>query len=122
VAFNGRNIIFHGSHFMDFYLARTAKVQEKIEYVLHVVRQVERVPAKFLKHMEGADGLYELRVEVGSDTYRIFCCFDEGNLVVLFNGFQKKSRKTPRREIERAMRLKDEYFSKGKRHGKEGNR
>ena len=60
--------------------------------------------------MEGTDGLYEVRVEYGSNIYRIFCCFDNGNIVVLFNGFQKKTQKTPLKEIEKALRLKREYF------------
>ena len=61
--------------------------------------------------MEGTDGLYEIRVEVGSDIFRIFCCFDKGNLVVLFNAFQKNSQKTPKQEIELAEKLKKEYFT-----------
>lgn len=61
--------------------------------------------------MSGTDGLYELRVEFESNIYRIFCCFEKGNLVVLFNGFQKKSQKTPKNEIDLALRLKEEYFN-----------
>jgi phage-related protein len=68
------------------------------------------VPEKFLKHLEGTEGLYEVRIESGSNIYRIFCCFDRGNIVVLFNAFQKKSQKTPKQEIELAERLKKEYF------------
>ena len=60
--------------------------------------------------MTGYDGLFEIRVEFQSNIYRIFCCFDEGRLVVLFNGFQKKTQKTPKKEIEKAVRLKKEYF------------
>jgi len=61
--------------------------------------------------MTGTDGLYEIRIEFESNIYRIFCCFDKGNLVVLFNGFQKKSQKTPKKEIELALKLKEEYFN-----------
>ena len=71
---------------------------------------MERVPEKFLKHLEGTDGLFEVRVEYQSYIYRIFCCFDEGKLVVLFNGFQKKTQKIPKKEIEKAERLMKEYF------------
>ena len=60
--------------------------------------------------MEGTDGLYEIRIEVESNIFRIFCCFDDGNIVILFNGFQKKTQKTPKAEIEKALRLKQEYF------------
>ena len=108
--FTERKIIFHGIHFTDFYLEQTAKVQEKIEFVFRIIRQVERVSTKFLDHLEGSDGLYEIRVEVVSNIFRIFCCFDEGRIVVLFNGFQKKTQKTPRNEIDRALQLKQEYF------------
>jgi phage-related protein len=93
---------------MDFYLEQSGKVQEKIEYVLTVIRRVDRVPEKFLKHLTGTDGLYEIRVEYGSNIYRIFCFFDEGQLVILLNGFQKKSQKTPAKEIDKAERLKKE--------------
>ena len=61
--------------------------------------------------MTGTNGLYEIRIELGSNIFRIFCCFDEGRLVVLFNGFQKKTQKTPKSEIEKAEKLKAEYFS-----------
>jgi len=77
---------------------------------LELIKQIERVPEKFLAPM-GYEGLYEIRVEFQSNIYRIFCCFDQGRLVVLFNGFQKKTQKTPKNEIEKAMRLKQEYFN-----------
>ena len=105
-----RQIIFYGRYFLDFYAEQGLKVQEKIEYVFKLIRGVDRVPEKFLKHLEGTEGLYEIRVESGSNIYRIFCCFDKGNIVVLFNAFQKKSQKTPKQEIELAEKLKKEYF------------
>ena len=106
-----REIIFHGQHFKNFYLEVNDSVKEKIGYVFRVIKSVDKVSEKFLKHIEGTDGLYEIRVEVGSNIYRIFCCFDKGNLVVLFNAFQKKTQKTPRQEIELAEKLKKEYFT-----------
>ncbi len=106
-----RKIIFHGQHFQIFYLAQTDRVREKIGYVFQVIKTVDRIPEKFLKHLDGTDGLYEIRVEVGSNIYRIFCCFDKGNLVVLLNAFQKKTQKTPKQEIELAEKLKTEYFN-----------
>lgn len=72
---------------------------------------IENIPAKFLKSINGADGLYEIRIEESSNIYRIFCCFDNGNLIILFNGFQKKSQKTPKGEIEKAQRIMNEYFN-----------
>jgi len=105
-----RTIIFYEDYFIDFYKTLDNKVKEKVKYVLDLVRQVDKVPEKFLAPMAGYDGLFEIRVEYQSNIYRIFCCFDQGQLVVLFNGFQKKTQKTPKVEIERAMRLKKEYF------------
>lgn len=106
-----RQIIFHKTYFTDFYLEQTEKVQEKIEYVFKILRTVKNVPKKFLDHMTGTDELYEVRIEFESNIYRIFCCFDKGNLVVLFNGFHKKSQKTPKKEIDLALKLKTEYFN-----------
>jgi phage-related protein len=68
------------------------------------------IPEKFFKHIEGTNGLFEIRIKVGSDIFRIFCFFDEGKLVILLNGFQKKSDKTPKNEIEKAERLKQKYY------------
>lgn len=110
-----REIIFHGKYFIDFYLEQNDKVQDKFDYVFKVIRTVDNIPEKFLKHMEGTTGLYEIRIEVRNNIFRVFCCFDKGNLVVLFNAFQKKSQKTPKQEIELAEKLKKEYFNlKGK--------
>ena len=109
-----RQIIFHKHYFPDFYLEQNEKVQEKIEYVFQLVRTVQNVPKKFLDHITGTDGLYEIRIEYESNIYRIFCCFDKGNLVVLFNGFQKKTQKTPKKQIGLALKLKEEYFNSKK--------
>jgi phage-related protein len=105
-----RQIIFHGDYFIDFYKDLDIKVKTKIQYVFELIKQVERVPEKFLAPIIGYDGLFEIRIEYQSNIYRIFCCFDKGQLVVLLNGFQKKTQKTPKEEIDRAMRLKKEYF------------
>ena len=86
-------------------------MREKIGYVFRVVSTVEKIPEKFLKHLEGTEGLYEIRIEYNTNIFRIFCCFDKGNVVVLFNGFQKKTQKTPKQEIAFALKLKNEYFN-----------
>ena len=99
---------------MEFYQKQDEKVKEKIKYVLELIKQVEKVPEKFLKHLTRTDGLYEIRIEYQSNIYRIFCCFDKGNLVILFNGFQKKTQKTPNNELEKAEKLKNEYFENKK--------
>ena len=105
-----RELLFYRHYFHSFFDKQSEKVKEKIDYVLFVITHAERIPEKFLKHMEGKKGLYEIRVEVGSNIFRIFCCFDKGKIVVLFNGFQKKSQKTPVNEIELAAKLMNEYF------------
>ncbi len=110
-----RQIIFHKHYFQDFYINVDDKVKEKIGYVFRLIKTVDKVPEKFLKHIEGREGLYEIRIEVGSNIYRIFSCFDKGNLIVLFNAFQKKSQKTPAQEIELAEKLKLEYFNLNKK-------
>ena len=95
---------------MDFFNEQNATVQKKLNWTLQLIATIERVPVKFLKHIEGSHGLYEIRVEVGSNIFRVFCCFDQGQLIVLLNGFQKKSEKTPKNEIELATKLKNQYF------------
>ncbi len=112
-----RKLIFFKNYFNDFFNSLSSKVKEKVDYVLFLATVANRIPAKFFEHVTGTDGLFEIRIEFESNIYRIFCCFDEGNLVVLFNGFQKKSQKTPRSEIEKAIKIKEEYF-KLKRDGK----
>jgi phage-related protein len=69
------------------------------------------LPVSILKSIEGRKGLYEIRIEVGNNIFRIFCCFDKGNLVILFNGFQKKTQKTPAKELDKAEKLMNEYFN-----------
>ena len=105
-----RKIIFHGKHFAEFYVEQTTLVQEKIEFVLKIVKTVDKIPKKYFDHLTGTKGLFEIRVESESNIFRIFCCFDEGNLVILFNAFQKKSQKTPAEEIKLAEKLQKEYF------------
>lgn len=109
-----REIQFYEKYFIEFYLSLDSTVQEKIEYVFKVIRTVDRIPQKFLKHIENTDGLYEIRIKVGSDIFRVFCCFDAGRIVILFNGFRKKSQKTPKKEIDKALKLKQEYFDNKK--------
>lgn len=105
-----RTTYVYGDAFWDFYNAQTKQVQDKIDWVIGVVRTLRKVPEKFFKHLEGTDGLYEIRVKLGSDIYRILGFLDKGQLVILLNGFQKKSEKTTRQEIERAERLKKQYY------------
>lgn len=105
-----RKIIFFEDHFIEFYQEQNEKVKGKVQYVFELIKQVERVPQKFLKHIEGVNWLYEIRVKSESNIFRIFCCFDNGDLVVLFNAFQKKAQKTPKIEIQKATRLMENYY------------
>ncbi len=109
-----RKIIFFENHFIEFYQKQDQKVKGKIQYVFELIKQVDRVPEKFLKHLIGINGLYEIRINYQSNIYRIFCCFDEGKLVVLFNGFQKKTKKTPQKDIDKAEQLMQDYFNNKK--------
>ena len=86
------------------------KVRDKIIWTFDLIELIDKVPETYLKHLEGTDKLFEIRVQNGNDIFRIFCFFDEGNLVVITNGFQKKTQKTPKREIERALKIKNEYY------------
>lgn len=106
-----REIIFYENHFIEFYQVQDDKVKEKIKYVFELIKQVEKVPEKFLKHLTNTNGLYEIRIDYQSNIYRIFCCFDKGKLIVLFNAFQKKSQKTPNKEIAKALKLMEEYLN-----------
>jgi len=105
-----RTTYVYGNEFWDFYYAQRSDVQDKIDWIVGLVRSLRMVPEKFFKHIEGTEGLFEIRIKVGSDIFRIFCFFDEGNLVILLNGFQKKTDKTPKNEIEKAERLKKKYY------------
>lgn len=96
------------SYFWKFYNPLKQKAKDKIDYVLQIVISVQRIPTKFFKHLE--DGIYEIRIEVGSNIYRIFAFFDDKKLVILLHGFQKKTQKTPRKEIERAKKLRKDYY------------
>ena len=104
-----KQVIAYKRYFLDFYETQTDEVQRKIEWTLNLLRTIERVPKKYFDHITGTDGLYEVRVEFGGNIFRIFAFFDKGNVVILGNGFQKKSQKTPRIEIENAMKIKEEY-------------
>jgi phage-related protein len=95
---------------LDFFGTLKPDVQRKFNWTLKLIATIDRVPVKYFKHIEGTTGLFEVRVEVGSDTYRIFSFFDEGRLIILLNGFQKKSQKTPKNELELAEKLKKQYF------------
>ena len=106
-----RTIVPFKDYFKEFKRTLSKDVLMKIYQVFIYIMSEDIIPVKFLKEIEGVKDLYEIRIEHNGNIYRIFCCFDEGNLVILFNAFQKKTQKTPTSEIERAIRIKDEYFA-----------
>ena len=99
------------TYFADFLKEQTQNVRDKIYWTLRLIEDIPQVPETYLKRLEGTDGLYEIRVQFGSDIYRIFCLFDDAKLIILLNAFQKKTQKTPRKEIERALKLREEYYA-----------
>ena len=104
-----RTVTLYKNYFTDFYEKQKVKVKDKILWTFKIIETQQQIPTDYLKHMEGTDGLYEIRVQHASDIFRIFCFFDEGKLVILANGFQKKTQKTPKNEIEKALKIKKEY-------------
>ena len=101
-------------YFTEFFVKQKQKVKDKIIWTFDLIEELHRVPETYLKHLENTDALYEIRIQLGNDIFRIFCFFDQGQLVVLANGFQKKTQKTPKKEIEKALKIKEEYFNEKK--------
>ena len=105
-----RQVIAYKNYFEDFLLAQPVKVQDKIYKIIGAIETLERIPANYLKFIRGTKGLYEARIQLGSDIWRVFCFFDHGKLVILLNGFAKKTQKTPRKEIDKALGLMNSYY------------
>jgi phage-related protein len=103
-----RTIIIYGGYFEKFIHTLSPKELQKFDSIISLLETEDRMPSKFIKFIR--DGLYELRMEYNGNIYRVFFIFDEGNIIVLFNGFQKKTQTTPRNEIEKALRIKEEYY------------
>lgn len=103
-----RKILTYGGYFERFMQRLTTKEQEKIKYGLLLLKTLDKVPVKFVRYIR--EGIYELRTEYNGNIFRVFFIFDDGNIVVLFNGFQKKTQKTPEKEIELAIRIKESYY------------
>lgn len=104
-----RKIIAYENYYKDFFDTLDKGTQEKVLYGLLLLKTQDRLPAKYVKFLK--EGLYELRIEWQGNIYRIFFCYDEGHIVILFNGFQKKTQKTPDREIDKALKLKKNIMS-----------
>ena len=105
-----REIFYYKDYYLDFFKILKPDVQKKINWTLQLIATIDRVPKKYFDHITNSTGIFEIRVEVGTDIYRVFSFFDKGNLIILINGFQKKTLKTPKSEIELAEKLKKQYF------------
>ena len=110
-----REVIAFKNYFEDFLSEQPIKVQDKIFKIIEAIETLERVPSNYLKHLTGTEGLYEARIQLGSNIWRVFCFFDGDKLVVLINGFQKKTQKTPKSELDKAKKLMAEYFNEKKK-------
>lgn len=106
-----RAIIFYKDYFQKFFIQQDQKIKAKIVWTFELIEDLEKVPSTYLKHLTGTEGLYEIRVKQGTDIFRVFCFFDEGKIVVIMNAFQKKSQKTPKKEVLKALKIKQEYES-----------
>ena len=105
-----RTVIAYKDYFEDFLKKQPRKVQDKIFKIIEAIETLERVPSNYLKAITGTKGLYEARISLFSNIWRVFCFFDGDRLVILLNGFMKKTQKTPKKEIEKALRLMNEYY------------
>ena len=113
-----REVISFKNYFEDFLLGQPKKLQDKIYKIIEAIETLERVPSNYLKHLTGTEGLYEARIQLASNIWRVFCFFDGNKLVVLMNGFQKKTQKTPKNEIEKTLKIMAEYYEqKSKENG-----
>lgn len=109
-----REVITYKNYFEDFFAKQERKVQDKIIKILDIIEQIDRIPSTYLKYIEGTNGLFEVRIKLATNIFRIFCFFDGNKFVILLSGFQKKTQKTPKGEIERAVRLMSEYYEEKK--------
>ena len=106
-----RTVIAYKNYFEDFLTKQPKKVQDKVFKILEAIETLERVPSNYLKAITGTNGLYEARIKLASNIWRVFCFFDQGKLVILLNGFTKKTEKTPKNEIDKAKKLMIEYYN-----------
>ena len=110
-----RKVIAYKNYFQDFLTKQPKKVQDKIFKVIEAIETFERIPSHYLKALKGTKGLYEARIKLGSDIWGVFCFFDKGKLVILLNGFTKKTQKTPKKEIDKALVLMESYYADKKK-------
>jgi len=98
----------------EFLDSLNAKQTQKVLWVLRVVQELPQVPKQYFKKLEGTDDLWEVRAEFGGDAFRLLGFWDAGRLIILTNGFAKKTQKTPEREIALAEQRKRDYLNRRK--------
>jgi len=116
-----RELLFYREYFREFYSKQTSSVRTKILWTLKIIVELDRIPETYLKHLENTQGLYEIRVQSANNIYRIFCFFDNLNVVVVENGFHKKTQKTSQNEIEKAKKIREEYYNEKRKSGSFGS-
>ena len=94
----------------EFIDSLPAKKAQKVAWVLNLIEELDSVPVRYFKKLVNTDDLWEVRIDSGSDTYRLLGFFDEGSFVVLVHGFQKKSQTIPKRDICLAQERKKDYM------------
>jgi len=110
-----RKVIAYKNYFEEFLKGLPVKAQNKVFKIIEAIETYEQVPSQYLKYIQGTEGLFEARVKLGSNIWRVFCFFDDGKLVILLNGFTKKTQKTPKKEILKAVTLMKEYYKEKRR-------
>ncbi len=103
-----RKIILFGDYYLSFLKKLTINEKVKLEKAILLLETEDRIPHHYIKFIR--DGIYEYRVNYGNNEFRVFFIYDGNTIVVLFNGFKKKTQKTPQNEIEKAINLKNRYY------------
>lgn len=93
----------------------TGKQAQKVLWVLQLVEDLEVIPRQYFKKLTDSEGIWEVRIQFGNDIFRLLGFFDSGTMLVLTNGFAKKTQKTPPQEIALAVRRKEEYLARRKK-------
>jgi len=92
----------------------TDKQARKVAWVLRLVRDLNFVPKEYFKKLVNTNDIWEIRIQSGNNIFRLLCFFDKGNVIILTNGFAKKSQKIPIKEIDLAEKRKQEYLRRNK--------
>ncbi len=111
-----REVVAYKHYFEELLKKQPVKIQDKIFKIIEAIETLERIPSNYLKLIEGTKGLYEARIRLGSNIWRVFCFFEKDRVVILLNGFSKKTQKTPKKEIDKAISLMREYYQSIKAH------